>query len=254
MNSLVKAVAVLALVCSGAQAANAQGYPDPASNPSGGALIVSIWDPVASVSLVYAVPDVFYQQTGALAPTQFNVPEFGQVFAGSNSADILYHVYAAGVDANNNNRGAIFVTGPAGLPNVTTGNVQGNFTAAQTFYSNLDDICGAQTPCTTTDPTSGAFAGVAAWGNLSAQLPFSAAETVGNALSFYAIGQATGSRVRPTDPATVDAIAGGTAQWLLDASGLMSYSVIPIPAAAWLLLSGLLGFGAISRRRQPAAA
>jgi hypothetical protein len=35
---------------------------------------------------------------------------------------------------------------------------------------------------------------------------------------------------------------------------LAAVSSVPLPAAAWLLISGLLGFGAVSRRRETAAA
>jgi len=257
MKNLFRTVALLALAGSGLTAANAQetAYPDPALG-DGGALIVSIWDPNANVSIVYAINDLLYQDIangalGAGGSFDLAVPQFASVFGGSNIADIRFTVTAAGVAPNGT--GALFATGPAVLPFVANGSVAGTFQNAQVFASQLTDNCGLQNPCIALSNDVGQYAGGVTWGDLSAQLPYSAAGGINESLSFYSLTQSGSGRIRPSDPAEIASVATG-ASWLLDASGLLSYSVVPIPAAAWLLLSGLLGFGAIARRRQAAVA
>jgi hypothetical protein len=80
--------------------------------------------------------------------------------------------------------------------------------------------------------------------------------TVGSALNMYELdknGQITGSK---SAKVTEIGNAQGAGFWFLDASTgdlswnvLASTSPVPLPAAAWLLLSGLAGLGAVGRRR-----
>ncbi len=251
MTHFIKFAAALALAMVVSQAdAQSTTYPTQ-TDPSGGALIVSIWDPVAGVSLAYATGS-FYQDLvdGSFASIgPIVVPEFAQTFAGSDPANILYQVYAAGLDAANG-RSELFVTGPANaLPNVQVNNITGTFTNSNTVYNALANACGDATSCAAT-AADGNYLGFPTWGDLSAQL-YNAAAAVGNSLAFYQLSQPDVARVRGTDPAVTGLYAAG-ATWLLSADGMLQYSQVPLPAAVWLLLSGLAGFGAISRRRQSA--
>ena len=254
MKTLAKFAAVAAVALAFTQNAVAQEtYPDPAT-PAGGALIVSIWDPSLGVSLVYAIPGVLYQDLVSGSFTSFSgaVPGFDTVFGASDPADINYQVAAAGLDENG--RTAMYTTGPDSLPRVTSGNVAGTFINAQNFYFQLRSSCGTDQTCAAAAASDGVYVGQSTWGDLSIQLPYTASTivsttgSVGDALSFYSLAQADAPRVRPSDDARV---ASTGATWLLDANGNLTY-VVPVPAAIWMLISGLLGFGAISRRRQAA--
>ena len=251
MKIISKAVAIVALAWFAIPDANAQAFPGTTS-PTGTALIVTIWDPDAGVSLVYAIPGQTFQsaRTG-LAPFSLQVPDFDTVFGG-NTDSVVYQVSALGFDGNG--RQTLLTTGGETIPTPVVNNVTGTFTNATAFHSALDTDCGANPVCAATS-ADGSYGGLATWGDLSAQLPFSAAANVGTTLFFYDIAQPDSPRVRGSDPAIVTAIAGGTAQFLLSNTGLLSYSVVPLPAAVWLLLAGLAGFGMVSRRREtPAAA
>ena len=259
MKTLLKAVAALSLAVSAVSVANAQNYPNPNSDPSGGALIVSIWDNVANASIVYAIPNTFYQDLRDGSFTSFDgaIPQFDTIFGGSDAANIQYAVTASGAflpGFPDDPQAALFATGPASIGEVLNTNVAGAANIVGVFYGQLRAVCDDVNPCTSTNPQDGQFG--AALEDLALQLPFSAATTVGNSLNFYDLAQ-TGVEVFPgfppgvnaTDPASVTDTLG---VWLLDGSGNLSYNVIPLPAAAWLLLSGLFGFGAIARRRQAA--
>ena len=194
MKTLLKAVAALSLAVSGVSVANAQNFPAPFSDPEGGALIVSIWDSVANASLVYAIPNTFYQELRDGSFTSFvgAVPEYASIFGASDPANINYTVLAAGSFSPgfpNTPQPALFATGPASLPNVINTNVQGSANNVNVFYGqlNADANCTTAAPCTSTNPTDGIFA--ANLGDLSNQLPFSAAGLVGQSLAFYDIAQ-----------------------------------------------------------------
>lgn len=252
MKHLIQFAAVIAIALMFTHDAEAQTYPDPATG-NGGALIVSIWDPSTGVSLVYAIPNVFYQDiaNGTFGQSNFStaIPQFTSVF-GSDVSNVLYQVTSTGLGLAQG-RGALYTTGGATLPSITNGNVQGTFNNSQPFYFQLASACGTDPVCIADASTDGQYAGQATWGDLTAQLPFSAAGAVGSALSFWSLTQENASRIRPSGTADAGLVAAG-ATWLLDEFGNLSYTVVPVPAAIWMLISGLLGFGVISRRKQAA--
>lgn len=255
MKTLPALAAVMTLsVASFAAHAQTDPYPGPASTGDG-ALLVSIWDSTANVSLVYSVPGLDFSGivNGSSLTDGFNiaVPDFATQFGGSNPSDVMYSVTAAGLDGDFAQQ-AFAITGPTGGVAATYGGVSGAFTYFDTFNSNLHQACGSATPCETADPNSGVWAGTND-DNVAAQLKVSPSGTLGNALGFYYL-HAAASRNRGTDPDLVQSLG----QWLLDGAGDLTFSanaeVVPLPAAVWLLSSGLVAFGAISRRRPSRAA
>ena len=199
MKTLLKAVAALSLAVSGVSVANAQNYPDPNADASGGALIVSIWDSVANASIVYAIPNTFYQnlRDGSFNSFSGAVPQFNAIFGASDPANINYAVVASGAFSPgfpNTPQSALFATGPDSIGQVLNGNVAGAGNIVAVFYGQLRAVCDAVNPCTSTNPQDGQFG--AALEDLSAQLPFSSATTVGNSLNFYDLAQ-IGFQIRP---------------------------------------------------------
>ena len=262
MKFVLKTVALLALVSGLATTANAQ-FDDPVQGTNGGALIVSVWDPVAGKSLVYAVPNTFFDDAAAgLSPGTTSIPGFTDFF-GTNNTNLRYTVTAAGVDTAGQ---SIFVTGPTdGFSGLFNNRVTSSWGSARTFSTTLrdavalnDGTCDANGVCFANSPASSVWAGGTTWGDLSAQLTvFSAGGDVGQTLAFYQLS--LGGRGTAANLADVNGVAGGSTSgslvsFLLDGAGNLTTAVVPLPAAVWLLLSGLVGFGAISRRRQQAAA
>lgn len=83
---------------------------------------------------------------------------------------------------------------------------------------------------------------------------------VGSSLAFYNV---VSNGTRGLSPATQTqfANAAGAGFWYLSTSGQLTYNVpsgtvsaVPLPAAVWLLASGVAGLGTIGRRRRAAAA
>ena len=224
----------------------AQTLSDPLDNPRGGSLLVAIWDPSRGVSLTYAVPAVTYQdlRDGAIDPFQTQIPSFAAVFTSSTPGNLMYSVFSAGLfarDFPDFPMAALFVTGPPDPGTVINANVLGGVVGVRVVHANLDVSCVNPSICPSFERTSGAYAGND--GDLTTWLPFSAAGRVGTPLVFWDLSQ-VGLLFAPPLPPVFDASAQATVvdserRWLLTADGMLTYSVVPLPAGVWLLLSAI---------------
>lgn len=89
--------------------------------------------------------------------------------------------------------------------------------------------------------------------NWRGKASFNSTAAVGQSLGFFAL-QASSTSGLSGISATQFASADGNATWALGTNGTLSYNVpapaaVPVPAAAWLFGSGLIGLVGVSRRK-----
>jgi hypothetical protein len=266
MNLAIKAAAGAALLSAASMSAFATSVTPPSSGPTPvpgsapGGIVVSVFDTTTNQYLVEwlggdistfgaptAVPaggvTLDYGTLGSTFATMFTPAE---VAAG--------HVSFIVQAANDVNPAAPFID----VTLSSTGSVRGS--AVATYASSINTgiaavmngatACNNLNPCTATSTTDPHYAGkyldVATIGT------FKTSGLAGGAgVNFYQIAD-TGTTAVET-PAQF-ANATGAATWTLSATGDLVYSApgasaVPLPAAVWLLGSGLLGLAGVARRK-----
>lgn len=118
-----------------------------------------------------------------------------------------------------------------------------NWTASAPTTGDLQDTTGTATYAVKTGPLNA--------GNLATGQNFSG--SVGSALDFYDVTTTSAHKAVVTQYAN----STGAGYWFLSTSGDLTWNVpvagtapVPLPAAIWLLGSGLLGMAGIARRRR----
>jgi hypothetical protein len=193
-------------------------------------------------------PDAGFTQT-------FNVGSvFNSIF--SNSQGFFWNIVAGDqtFQGGNGIRRAIFTgTDPLGLTN----------NGLQTLTQNVQNFSAA-VDSGVPGPTSGlGYGGDASWGTKLGLAPSAALDTAVagfGSTGFWYIGTSSTNALNQAYRIQY-ANSTGNATWTLEADGDLIYNIaggvvveppvpeIPIPAAGWLLLSGLLSLGAVARRR-----
>jgi hypothetical protein len=270
---MIAASVVLALASAAASAAVPSVPPQPAPAPipstdvaTGSGLIVSIWDSVRGVSLVDYVglnESQFLPGNTNATPDAGLVLNFGSisgyssVFGGSDNANIQYTISSALY--NGALSGRVLETTLAAAPagNIRNSAIGNAVASSRSFTGNLNANCANANPCTAATNTDATYAGQTSWAEkYGNNLPLSAAASVGTAMGFYLLSTTSTS---PTSNGTVQRYGNSTgfASWLLGTDGSLTYSLagaggpnVPLPAAVWLFLSGMVGFGTVARRRK----
>jgi hypothetical protein len=281
MKLSIKPLAIAVAVGLASTAAHAQ-LASPSTGTAAPALTglyVSIWDSTSQhselVNLSYAY-SALLPSTGNLTPNSATAPyvtaanpagsgsvlqlDFGVLpgFAstfGTPGSTTSYMVLAA-----NGQLGADFTATPATAATLTSAalnTLATNITAEVSAWQNGGT--GVANSGTAIDLTAtqqySAIAGANKSGSNGLVVNFSG--TVGTALDFFNL---VPGAARSTVKLTQYANTQGAGFWFLSSTGDLTYNVaaatspVPLPAAVWLLVSGLAGLGAIGRRRNAAAA
>lgn len=273
--------AVIALAAAGS--ANAA-YQLP--NTGNGSLMLTAWDVTTQESYIRDLGYNYADFTTAMVTPEAGLvinfaldPLFSSLFGDNSASNVYWNVTAADSTASSGSitGTALMGTGAFGTLataySVTNTGIANTSNYMNTFFGyaltqpndpgvdgnaavgNEAGNCSTSSSCYSVDSGDLQFTGDANWGanwgsNLTSWIN---AGTLGSTLGFYSM---TPNGTFSINQATKVAYGNvnGLASWLLAADGSLVYSVpgavstVPVPAAAWLFGSGLLGLVGVARR------
>lgn len=275
MNLLLKSAVAAALLSAASVPAFATSVTPPSSGPvpapgtGNGGILVEVYDTTAGTSMTEWLGSDVGSFGGTAAPAGGETLDYGilggssqfsSLFSASDIANGLVSFTVSGVNDVVTTSPVVDLTlsKPGTIRLNTIESVASSAVTGIGSILNAAAGCNNANPCIATSTTApgyavGKFGG--ALGGLSSSS--SAAGTVGGAaLDFFQIvGTGTASTIQtPVQFAN----ATGAATWTLSASGDLVYNVpgastVPLPAAVWLLGSGLLGLAGVGRRKSKSA-
>lgn len=249
------------------------------SDTGNSSLVLTAWDDVAQESYIRDLGSMFLDFIpSAVTPAAGMTvnfaadPVFSSLFGNNNAANIFWNVTAADATGTGANLGrqilstATLGTDASTFSTTNTGvsNAANQFT---TFFNNANNqpspdstTCGTSASCFSTDTGDLQYAGTKSglpiwgksWGGLGGTLNNTG--NLGDSLGFYSFVPNASLGFMQADRSRYEN-ASGLASFTLAADGSLTYSipgettVVPVPAAAWLLGSGLMGLVGVARRR-----
>lgn len=266
-----KALAAAVALLSTASVANAEWHDgfDETTAYGDGELLLVAFDDVRKVSVVQDLGGSYVEFWDNFQSNSFNKeytldPLFASTFAGSDASNIQWSVFANNygyADFDGYNEPARFsngfmVTSNVAAPTIDR-SIKNDFAAQDKIASLLSVNANGALPGDGDYSVNGAFAGDASnglyagapafYGNqLMQSVTFNVTALSSETLNFWALLTS-----QTSNGANAGADIQSNGYWTLDLGlGIAKYTAVPVPAAVWLLASGLLGLGAVSRRRK----
>jgi hypothetical protein len=273
MKKLVRAAVAAAVLSVGAASPAFADLVLPSTGASGAAL--TLFDSQGQRSLIVSLnvgyndllPSIMNQETGYSIANAVSASDQGELAAFiGGGGNLTWWVTAADSAGGAFSGKNVMTTGVGGLSVAATNSgISQAAGVVENFFGRVNSVCGTDDTCfadfeaeTAPDPDDFAAYAGNAWGprlnnNLSAALGNGTA--IGVAQGFYLYSTSSNTGAQPaTRTAYANALGFGT--WNLNSAGVLSYTLngasaaVPLPAAVWLLGSGLLGMAAVRRRRQ----